>query len=169
MFQINDYVFYESGGICKIADIQYAPLEGMPSDRRYYVMQSLHDANGMIYIPVDSDCIFIRRLLDRKGAEELLATITSIGVIEETNAKLLRAKYIEAMKTHDPHEWVRVIKTVYARAAALSNSRTARLSETERSFSENAKRYLYTELALALGKEAREMESYITSYIEQAE
>ena len=169
MFQINDYVFYESGGICKIADIQYAPLESMPSDRQYYIMQSLHDPNGVIYIPIDSDRIFLRRLLDRKEAEELLAAITSIGVIEETNAKLLRAKYIEAMKTHDPREWVRVIKTVYSRATAPSNSRTVRLSETERSFAENAKRYLYTELALALGKEAREMESYITSYIQKAE
>lgn len=169
MYQINDYVFYESGGICRIADIQYAPLEGMPTDRQYYVMQSLHDANGIMYIPVDSDKVFLRRLMNRAEAEDFLSHIEAIGIIEESNAKLLRAKYIEAMHTHEPMEWVRVIKTVQARAAALPNSRTARLSETERSFWENAKRYLHTELALALGMEVGDMESYITSYIEKAE
>ena len=47
-FQKDDYVFYESGGICKILDIQIAPLEGMPADREYYVMRSIYDKSGMI-------------------------------------------------------------------------------------------------------------------------
>lgn len=169
MYQINDYVFYETGGICRIADIQYAPLQGMPADRQYYVMQSVHDANGVMYVPVDSDCVFIRRLLNRQEAEELLSAISSIEMIEEPNAKLLRAKYVEAMRTHAPLEWIRVIKTVHARIAALPNSRSARLSETERSFLENAKRYLYTELALALGKDTKDMENYIATYMKIAE
>ena len=132
-------------------------------------MQSLHDTGGVMYVPVDSDRIFLRRLMDRTEAEEFLSRIWTIGIIEETNAKLLRAKYIEAMHTHDPMEWVRVINTARARAAALPNSRTARLSETERSFWENAKRYLHTELALALGIEVNDVENYIISYIEKAE
>lgn len=169
MYQINDYVFYESGGICKVADIRYAPLESMPSDRRYYILQSTHDSNGVMYVPVDNDCIFMRRLFNRREAEDFLPTIPSIPVIEESNAKLLRNKYTEAMRTHAPKEWVRVIKTVYTRAMALSATRSARLSETERSFSETAKRYLYTELALALEKDPHDMENYLVTYFEKAE
>ncbi len=166
MYQVNDYVFYESGGICKIEDVRYAPLENMPADCQYYVMQSVHDSNGVMYIPVDSDRIFLRRLMSREEAEQLVQAIPIVDVIKEPNAKLLRAKYIEAMRTHEPLEWVRVIKTVYARIAALPASRSARLSETERSFFENAKRYLYTELSLALGMEIRDVEAYFTSRIE---
>ena len=166
MFQKDDYVFYESGGICKISDVQYAPLENMPSDRQYYILQSVHDRNGLIYVPVDSDKVFLRKLLNRDEAQRLVDEIEQVAVIEETNAKLLRAKYIEAMHTHEPLEWVRVIKTVYKRMN-VDFGRPQRLSETERSFAENAKRYLYTELALALGLQEQEMESYITNHIQK--
>lgn len=106
MFEREEYVFHESGGVCKIADIQTAPLEGMPSDRDYYILEPLSDPNSVIYIPVDSDKIFLRRLLSRAEAEELLDRIPFVRTIEESNAKLLRAKYIELMKMHDPVEWV---------------------------------------------------------------
>ncbi|MBQ7346784.1 MAG: CarD family transcriptional regulator [Clostridia bacterium] len=167
MFERDEYVFHESGGICKIADIQTAPLDNMPADRRYYVMHPLHDQNSVIYIPVDSDCIFLRRLLSRAEAEELLDRIPFVRTIEESNAKLLRAKYQEAMRTHDPVEWVRVIKTVYLRTTAQP-PRSGRISETERSFAENAKRNLHAELALALGLSAdADMEQYITDHIQK--
>lgn len=164
MFQPDEYVFYGSGGICRITDIQTAPLDNMPADRLYYVMQSIHDQNGVIYVPVDSDCVFLRRLLNREEAEALLDEIPAVGTIEESNAKLLRSKYTEAMRTHEPLEWVRVIKTVYRRTGEKAG-RAQRLSETERSFAESAKRYLYSELALALGLQDTDMESYITEHI----
>ncbi len=164
MFQANEYVFYESGGICRISDIQTAPLDNMPADRRYYVVQSVHDSNGVMYIPVDSDRVFLRRLLNREEAQALLDRIPHIPTIEEPNSKQLRAKYLEAMRTHQPIEWVRIIKTVHRRENAQSD-RPFRLSETERSLAENAKRYLYTELSLALGLPVEEMESYIFDHI----
>lgn len=166
MFERDEYVFYESGGICKISDIQVAPLENMPADRVYYVIQPLNEPNSLAYIPVDSDRVFLRRILNRAEAEELLDRIPFVRAIEETNAKLLRAKYTESMRTHDPVEWVRVIKTVYLRTT-MPTSRTQRISETERSFSDNAKRYLHTELALALGLKEQDMEAYIADHIQK--
>ena len=166
MFEREEYVFHESGGVCKIADIQMAPLEGMPRDREYYILQPLSDPNSMIYVPVDSDKIFLRRLLSRAEAEALLDRIPFVRTIEESNAKLLRAKYIELMKMHDPVEWVRVIKTVYLRMNAQP-LKSQRISDTERSFAENAKRHLYTELALARDLPTDRMEDYITEHIQK--
>ena len=166
MFAKEEYVFHESGGICQISDIQVAPLDNMPADRQYYVMKPLYDPNSVIYMPVDSDCIFLRRLISRNEAEELLERIPYVRTIEESNAKLLRAKYIEAMHTHDPVEWVRVIKTVYLRST-MQTARSQRISETERSFAENAKRNLHTELALALDLPVQKMEDYITERIQK--
>ncbi len=164
MFACNDYVFHESGGVCRIDDIQTAPLEGMPADRQYYVMKPLDDRNSVIYIPVDSEQIFMRRLMDRAAAEELLDRIPFVRTIDESNAKLLRAKYVELMRLHDPVEWVRVIKTVHVRAD-LQGDKGRRLSETERSFAETAKRYLHTELSLALDVPRERIEEYITDRI----
>ena len=164
MFATNDYVFYGSGGVCKIVDVQTAPLDGMPKDKDYYILHSVHDQNSVMYIPVDSDCIFLRALISREDAEKLIDLIPSISIIDESNAKLLREKYTEAMKQHMPTEWVRVIKTVYFR---MNESRVPmrRISETERTFAENAKKYLYTELSLVLGLPIQGMEQYIADRV----
>ena len=156
IFQKDDYVFYESGGICQILDIQQAPLEGMPVDREYYVMRSIHDKSGMLYVPRDNQNIFIRPLLDVERAEALLANFAHIVPMVEENGKLLRAKYLEAMQKHDPTEWVRIIKTAYYRKNEFPD-RIQRLSEGERDLVARAKNFLYTELSLALNVSEREI------------
>ena len=66
-----------------------------------------------------------------------------------------------------PSEWVRVIKTVRERVSRIrGSSRAQRISETERGFAEDAKRYLYAELSLALDVPVGEMEQYIRNRIE---
>ena len=155
-FQKDDYVFYESGGICKILDVQFAPLEGMPADREYYIMCSIHDKSGTIYVPKDNQNIFIRPLLNAEGAQTLLAELEKIVPIVEENGKLLRAKYLEAMQKHEPCEWVRVVKTAYARKKEFSD-RIQRLSEGERNLVARAKNFLCVELSIALGIPEKEM------------
>ena len=72
------------------------------------------------------------------------------------------------MHTHAPSEWVRVIKTVRKRMERFAGaSRNQRISETERSFAEDAKRFLYSELSLALNVPVGEMEQYISRHIER--
>ncbi len=148
MFSKDDHVFYESGGICRILDVQVSPLDGMPADKTYYVLQSMHDNNGLMYVPVDNETVFLRLLMNREEANALIEEIAVIEPIKEPNAKMLRNRYVDAMRTHQPREWVRVIKTVQLRMNSMVG-RAQRISETERSFYENAKRFLKTELALA--------------------
>ena len=164
MFEKHEYVFHESGGICRVADICQAPLSGMPTDRLYYVLQPKSDANSTIYAPVDSDCIFIRRLIDQSEAETLLKQMADVAVIDEKNPKQLRNKYLEALRTHDPIEWVRVIKTANERFSLLA-ARSQRMSETERSFFERAKKNLYGELSLALNRNEQDMEQFLSTYL----
>ncbi len=161
MFSTNDYVFYGSGGVCKIVDVQIAPLSGMPKDRQYYILHSVHDQNSVMYIPVDCEGVFLRRLMTHDEAETLVKQIPSIDTIRETNAKLLRDKYNELMKKHSPEEWVRVIKTVYHRMNEPRQT-PRRISETERSYVDAAKKYLYTELSLVLDIPFTNVEQYIS-------
>lgn len=167
MFQIGDHVYYASGGVCCVANICYAPLDGMPKDRQYYVLHSLHDANSVMYVPVNNEAVFLRTLMSREAAEALLEQIPTIGEIDEPNAKILRGRYVEAMRQHDPVEWVRVIKTVYRRIRRLAEqSKTQRISDTERSFAEDAKRYLYMELSVTLELPPREVEAFVRARVE---
>ena len=157
MFQKGEYVYHESGGICKIDEICAAPLSGMPTDRLYYVMKPIHDRNSINYVPVDSNGVFVRRLLDRSAAGELLEQIPSIEPFCEPNAKLLRLKYLEAMRSHQPAEWARVIRTVCKRMQS-ADGKLIRVSDSERGFMEAAKRNLLTELAMVLDEDAGQIE-----------
>lgn len=162
MFGKGDHVYHASGGICRVEDLQYAPLVGMPADRLYYVLRSLHDVNGVIYLPTDCTTVFLRPTLTREEATSLLREAPKIPTLSAPDAKTLRLAYVEAMKTHDPRQWVRVIKTIAEREGQLAKaSRTQRLSETERSYGEEAKRYLFTELSIALDIPKEEMETHI--------
>lgn len=168
MFAIGEYVYYASEGVCRVADICHAPLRGMPEDRLYYVLHPFRNNGGVLYVPTDSDGVFLRRLLTTEEANRLLNEIPTMEAFEEPDAKALRLRYTEAMHTHAPAEWVRVIKTVRARINRLRGaSRTQRISETERSYAEDAKRYLYAELSLALDVPVGEMEQYIKCRIEK--
>ena len=168
MFQKGEYVYHESSGICKIDDICAAPLAGMPADRTYYVMRPIGDRNSVNYVPVDSRGVFVRPLLNRTAATALLRQIASLDEICEPNAKLLRLKYIEAMKTHQPIEWARVIKTVHGRIRA-QNGKAVRVSESERNFSENAKKNLFTELSLVLEEDLEAIECAVLKCVEPIE
>ena len=35
LFVIDEYVYYASEGVCRVADICLSPLKGMPADRLY--------------------------------------------------------------------------------------------------------------------------------------
>ena len=170
MFGKGDYVYHASGGICRVEDLQYAPIDGMPADRLYYVLRSLHNANGVIYLPTDCTSVFLRPLLTREEAKALLHEARELPPFTASDAKTLRATYIEAMKKHDPYEWVRVIKTVSEREGALAKiSRTQRLSETERTYGEEAKRYLFTELSIVLDVPREQLEEHIFGALATAE
>lgn len=162
MFQKGDYVFYESEGICLISDVLLAPLECMPKDQKYYLLRSIYGKNGQHYVPVDSDRIYLRPILKQKEAEALVNEIPALEELRETDAKKLRAAYVELLQSHLPENWVRIIKTVRLRLHDAV-AKGQKLSETERTFGENARRFLHSELALALGLDEADVEGYILS------
>ena len=104
MFQKDEYVFYGSGGICKITDICKAPLDHMPKDRTYYVMKPIHEANSTVYVPIDHEGIFLRKLMTKAEAEAFLEQLPFVTTVQESNPKLLRARYNELMKANKPME-----------------------------------------------------------------
>ena len=164
MFCKNDYVFYESDGICCVTDILRSPLDGMPKDQDYYLLRPIHRKNAILYVPVESDKIYMRPILDRKGAEDLINEIPKLEEICEEDSKKLRATYTELFQSHLPENWVRIIKTVRSRfCVALAKGQ--KISDTERNVAENAKRFLHSELALALELDEAEVEDYIRARI----
>ncbi len=164
MLTKGTYVFYESGGICEIEDLQKAPLAGMPSERLYYVLKPLHRGGEVMYVPVENDRIYLRPIMERAAAEAFLSSLEEVLPLDTEDGKKLRLSYAESMASHTPCGWLRVIKTVERRRN--STRRGVRISETERSYLENARRYLVTELSLALEREEEEILRFLCERID---
>ena len=160
MFEVNEYVFYGSEGICKIDDIVSSPFLDVNKDTKYYVLHSTHGGSNTAFVPVDSAANLIRRIMTKTDIDSLIAKMDGIQLFEETSLKLLKEKYNIAIRSGDPLEWVRVIKTVYDRTV---NGREGgkKVSEAERAYADNAKKFLYKEISIVLGIPADNVENYI--------
>lgn len=164
MFQIGDKVFYPTGGVCIIDDIKVMPFPGLPKDRLYYCLHALHGGTDSIFVPVDSEQSILRPLITPDEAEAFMQTAQDIPVVADSNIKLLKETMNEALNTHNCALWFSVIKTVYAHQAMLSQ-KSKRISDTERSLYDTARRYLYGELAAVLDKPLAQIEESMSIYL----
>ncbi|MBQ8527505.1 MAG: CarD family transcriptional regulator [Lachnospiraceae bacterium] len=70
MFQKKDYIYSESMGVCKVADItSLAPKKG--SAVSYYVLRSVYQKDKTAYIPVENHTVGLRELITPERAMEL--------------------------------------------------------------------------------------------------
>lgn len=160
MFDIGQYVFYGSEGICKIDDIVSSPFSDVNKDIKYYVLHSTHGGNSTAYVPVDGAENLIRSAMSKNEISVLISKIPSIELFSETNLKLLKEQYSVALRSGDPMEWIRVIKTVSDR---IINGRDGgkKVSEAEKSFADTAKKFLHKEISLAVNIPEDAVESYL--------
>ena len=75
-------------------------------------------------------------------------------------------KYKEAMRSCDCRQWVSIIKTLYLRRESRI-SQGKKTTNTDDRYFKKAGDNLHGELAMALGKEKAEMESFIIERLEQ--
>lgn len=105
--------------------------------------------------------------MSREEAEELIAKIPELSVLTITNDKLSEAVYKECMKTNQCTDWLRVIKTIYARRQKrLAAGR--KMTAVDTRYLRQAEDNLHGELAVALEMERSEVEKYICEKLEKS-
>ena len=162
MFKENDYIFYGSGGICRVEAVCEEPFEGAPKGVRYYVLHTLAEPKQVIWNPVENDKVLMRPVLTVAEGEALLSSLSSLAPLEGEGAKALREQYITAIKSGVPESWGRVLITVRLRERA-EVARLTRVTDAEHGFFDSAKRSIAAELALAKGCATAEAEAAILS------
>ena len=70
---------YGNTGVCEVMDYATPDLPGMPRGTKYYVLRPLFQS-GTIYCPVEQPKVFMRPVMNREEAEELVALIPTISV-----------------------------------------------------------------------------------------
>lgn len=164
MFEIGEYVIYGQNGICEVAEITSLNMSGIDKEQRYYVLHPRTNKGSTIYCPIDNTKIVLRAVLKEEEAWELIDTIPKIDQLWVSSEKLRENEYKQAIRSCEPKEWIKIIKTLYLRKKeriAIGKKITA----TDDKYLRMAEDYLYGELALAIGKEKSEMEGIITDRV----
>lgn len=165
MFSIGQYVICGNKGVCTVEDITTLDISGVDKAKKYYILKPKYVSASTVYVPVDSAATSMRNVLTKKEAEELIASIPGIPVLDIKNEKLVEQEYKACMKSNSCSEWVKLIKTIYLRKQkrfAAGRKETAVDGKYFRIAEEN----LYGELAVALDMERSKVCEYITEHLQ---
>lgn len=163
MYQVNDVVVYGNQGVCKVMNV--GPLEITGNDHKiYYTLNPLYQKGTIIYAPVENPKSVMRPVLNKDQANSLIREIPDIETFRVGNDRERESIYRTAIRTCDPRELIRIIKTVYLRRKDRLASGKKRIIVDEKYF-QIAEDQLYQELAYALDKNKETMEEYIASNV----
>ena len=167
MFQNGDYVVYGCKGIHKIIDKTTLNMDGVSKNKEYYVMQPYDKPSGSVYAPVDAQKINMRKIMSKEEAKAFIKTVPGIGILDIKNNKQREDAYKECIRSCDPDELMRVIKTLYVRKEERI-SQGKKLTLTDSHYMQQAEGILYDELALVLDMPKDNVPEYISGIVHKS-
>lgn len=168
MFEKGGYIVYGTTGVCQVEEITGLKMKGASDEKLYYVLRPCFQKGNTIFTPVNNEKISMRSVMSRQEAEMLVEQIPEIEEIAESDDKERERHYKEAIKSGNPGEWVRILKTSYLRSRKREAEGKRATTVDERYF-HTAEDHLYAELAVALGIEKDDVRQYIAQKIKALE
>ncbi|MEG1869442.1 MAG: CarD family transcriptional regulator [Oscillospiraceae bacterium] len=168
MFRTGDLIIYGSNGVCRVAEVGKPKVTVADQEKLYYKLLPVYSTET-IYTPVDTT-VFMRPVISRKEAEELIAQIPSIrgNVYTNHNIALLKEHYEASIQSHDCEDLIQLIKSVYTKNVnAVQNGK--KLGQVDQRYMKRAEDLLHGELAIALGIPRDDIVQYIEDVITACE
>lgn len=165
MFEKGEYIVYGQNGICMVEDTTTLSLSDVKQDKLYYVLIPQNTSGGKIYSPVENNKVVMRRVLTGEEASELIDDMPNIELLSIADDRSREEIYKKTIRTCDCREWVRMIKTLYARERDRKEQGRKMTSTDERYFKQ-AEDNLFSELSIALNLKKDEVEAYIMKRID---
>lgn len=156
MYEIGDYIVKSANGVCRVEDIVQPDFSVSNKDKLYYLLIPLDDANGKVYMPVDTKDTTVRMVMSEQEAWELIDQIKDIAEASIDNDKQKEQIYKEAIRSNDPKKLIEIIKSAYLR-------KQKRIKEGKKStvvddrYLSIAEKNLYAELGFVLKKDKDEL------------
>lgn len=164
MYSIGQYVSCGNKGVCTIENVTTLDISGVDKEKMYYILKPCYVAASTVYVPVDSPATSMRPILTKEEAQELIAMIPDIPMLTIENEKFVEQDYKAALKTNRCEEWVKIIKTIYARKQKRLQAGRKETAVDGKYF-KIAEDNLYGELAIVLGMQRNEVFEYISEYL----
>ena len=164
MFKIGDYVAHYKSGVCEVTDIGKLSISS-DQNKDYYTLKPIYDGAGTLYTPVANERNQIREVITTERAKELIEEMPDIATLEVTDERKREATYKEALMRNACDGWIAIIKTSYRRKMDRIAAGKKVINVDDR-YLTSAERFLYGELAVALGIGKDEVKKYIIDRIE---
>ena len=155
MFKVGEYVIYRRD-LCQIKKVE----------EKYYTLNPVMDETLSIKVLIENKSNYLRPPITKTEAFNLIQKIPSIQPLQ-ANEKMLENEYKNLLRTNLHEDLIKIIKTTYLRNENRRNS-GKKLSDKDLIYFNMAEKYLYTELAYALGKTDEECKKYIIELLEKA-
>ena len=160
MYKENDYLIYKKE-VCRVKEIIKNKINGLD----YYILVPISDESLIIDVPTDNRMGYIRSIITKKEAENLINKIPIIEPLTNIDDKYIEKTYKELLYNGTNEDLIKIIKTTYLRNDnRIKNNK--KISDKDRIFFEKAEEYLYNELSIALNISVAETKKYILNKVE---
>lgn len=163
MYDIGQLIVYSSRGVCRVKDIQMMRVDN--EERLYYKLEPLFQ-DCSILIPTDSSETFVRPIMTREEAENLIDQIPTIHA-EAFHSHATRevAEHYEAvLNTHDTLELLEMTMSIYAKKK-YAERHNRKFGSVDEHFMKRAEDLLFGELSAALCIPRNEVQQYISQRV----
>lgn len=164
MFEKGDYIVYGTKGVCQVEEITELDIKGTAERKIFYVLRPCFQKGSTIFTPVENGKTIMRAVMSRKEADALVEEISGIEVLQESSDKEREKQYREAIRSTDPRQWVRIIKTSYLRGQQRK-AQGKKVTTLDERYFHAAEEQLHEELSIVLGVPKEEIRNYIGSRI----
>ena len=160
MFEKGELIMCGGHGVCRVVNVTGNPIDRSDKLRKYYVLEPVFEKASTIYTPVDNSKVVMRRIMNRKEANDLIRQVSEMEVVWIQEEKGREQMYKEAIRTYDSRSLAQIVKTLYLRRQNRLDSGKKVLSSDEQ-YLHRAEELLYSEMSLALALPKETVEAYV--------
>lgn len=161
MYHTGDLVIYGNTGVCRISDIKALDYMKTGNEQPYYILTPLFQ-NCTISAPVNNPKVFMRPIISKEEAQQLIDEIPSIHA-EAYHSHVLRQltdHYEALLDTHDCRSLIELTMSIYTKKQFLLKQKK-KFGAIDERFMKRAEDLLFGELSAALDIPRDRISEYI--------
>jgi len=162
MFKIGDKIMYGQTGVCIVEDICEKTLI-KNQKQLYYILKPIFQQNNVIYAPANSDKVFMRPVITKEQADEIIESIPEI-LNKMSDTEMSQEEYKAVIATHDCRDLVSLTARIYKKKKD-ANRLKKKLGFSDEKYMKLAENLLFGELSVALKIEYEDVIDYISRKI----
>ena len=107
MYNVNDVVVHENGGVYRIAAIGKPDFVNGPET--YYTLRSVGNDESTIYVKLNNDKVYMRPVMSRKEAKEYLEQLPEMTAEYEANNKERERLSRQILKSCEVSQYLKLL------------------------------------------------------------